>query len=845
MRNLKRVLSLALALVMVLGMMVITTSAADFTDADEIKYEESVKVMSEIGIIKGMGDGTFAPKGELTRAQAAKILAYVMLGDEAENYLTGSAVAFTDVKDHWAAKYITFCKNAKVIDGMGDGTFNPEGKLTVVAFAKLLLAAIEAEGTFTGDGWEENVKNAFNKVPELKATGIKVSTNNITREEACELALAAMMAGETYSNGYYIEGYEAEFGYCDSYADAYIMAKAMELTNFTVKLHKDTRDSLLEDVYGVKYIAEDVDAWGRPGVGYEKTVGGKKVVDLFFVNEGIVFEGYQNGTDGVYAINAELEAAGVVLAYDEESQYPQNGYFVAEDGKTTYKPTVTVITDGKVGSATLTTTYDIAKLTNSKDDVVMEVYVADGEITDIVVIETHAAIALNQVKANAAKEIKASVELDGIVYETEELEEGDVVLFTKVWNAKKNAYAVASIVKEVEPFVGVLTAYTNKNVFTVNGENYYVSYGAIGDVKSAIKGFEMAEEYYYWLGACGEIIYAAETNLKEEEKEETKTVYTYAVVLDAEGRDYVAAEDASLLAGGKDAVEAAEVLKVKLADDSVVVLETAWEYVVDKKTGKIVDVEFVNGGAEPTVTSGLIKYAVDKDGKVTEIIPATTEAAAGTVNKATASTVADVLTDSTVIYMEANGRYEVAIGYKAVAAATYTSAVVFADKGVVEAVVLNGYEAIEAPKVGTDHLVYVAGFDYVTEWDASANNGKGAVVYVYTNVYVDGEKSTLTFAEKPYLNKGLFEYNTVSGLANTNLLADLGDVALIQSGFFKADEIVYVNADTVYVEITSKGLEVVDGLYAVKDYTNTIQYVEYNKAGVATLIYFSAVEVEG
>lgn len=842
MRNLKRVLSLALALVMVLGMMVITTSAADFTDADEIKYEESVKVMSEIGIIKGMGDGTFAPKGELTRAQAAKILAYVLMGEEAENYLTGSAVAFTDVKDHWAAKYITFCKNAKVIDGMGDGTFAPEGKLTVVQFAKLLLAAIEAEGTFTGDGWEENVKNAFNKVPELKATGIKVSTNNITREEACELALAAMMAGETYSNGYYIEGYEEEFGYTDSYADAYIMAKAMELADFEIVLHKDTRDSLLEDVYGVKYIANDVDAFGRPGVGYEKTVGGKKVVDLFFVNDAIVFEGYLNGTDGVYAINAELEAAGVALDYDEEAQYPQNGLFVDAKGELIENYTVTVTTDGKAASKKLASTYTIAGLTNSKDDVRVEIYVANGAITDIVVIETHAAVAENQVKANAAKEIKASVELDGIVYETEELENGDVVLFTKVWNAKKNAYVVAEIVKEVEPFVGVLTAYTSKNVFTVNGDDYYVSYGAIGSadsVKSAIKEFDMGEEYFYWLGACGEIIYAADSNLKE--KVEEKTVYTYAVVLDAEGRDYVAAEDASLLTGGKDAVEAAEVLKVKLADDSVVVLETAWKYTKNAK-GEITGVKFVNGGAEPTVTSGLIKYAVNADGKVTEIIAAEAVEGEGSVDKAVADTLAGVLADGTVIYTESKGKYEVAIGYKAVAAGTYTSAEVFADKGVVEAVVLNGYEPAEEVKVGTDHLVYIAGYDKVTEWDAEEE----AYVYTFTNIYIDGEKATLTSYESTVPSKGaLYAYNTVEGFADGNLLSDLGDVALIQSGFFKADEIIYVNADTEYVEITSKGLEVVDGLYAVKDYTNTIQYVEYNKAGVATIVYFSAVEVEG
>ena len=82
MRNLKRVLSLALALVMVLGMMVITTSAADFTDAEEITYKEAVEVMSSLGILNGYkaADGTYSfnPTGTLERDEAAKILAYVI-----------------------------------------------------------------------------------------------------------------------------------------------------------------------------------------------------------------------------------------------------------------------------------------------------------------------------------------------------------------------------------------------------------------------------------------------------------------------------------------------------------------------------------------------------------------------------------------------------------------------------------------------------------------------------------------------------------------------------------------------------------------------------------------------
>ncbi|MTS96684.1 hypothetical protein GMD87_16245, partial [Pseudoflavonifractor sp. BIOML-A1] len=66
MRNLKRVLSLALASIMLLGMMVVGASAADVTSSDlkdmnEVTNKEAVALMVDLGIIVGKPDGTFAP----------------------------------------------------------------------------------------------------------------------------------------------------------------------------------------------------------------------------------------------------------------------------------------------------------------------------------------------------------------------------------------------------------------------------------------------------------------------------------------------------------------------------------------------------------------------------------------------------------------------------------------------------------------------------------------------------------------------------------------------------------------------------------------------------------------
>ena len=51
------------------------------------------------------------------------------------------AVEFTDVSGHWAEKYIVELTNRGIINGYGDGTFQPEGTIKKSEFLKLIMVA--------------------------------------------------------------------------------------------------------------------------------------------------------------------------------------------------------------------------------------------------------------------------------------------------------------------------------------------------------------------------------------------------------------------------------------------------------------------------------------------------------------------------------------------------------------------------------------------------------------------------------------------------------------------------------------------------------------------------------
>ena len=164
MRNLKRALSLALAAIMLVGMMVVSASAASYnnlTDKDEIVNKDAVSMLVSLGIIEGKPDGSYAPTENVDRAQMAKMLSVIMNKGVDNSALYQSVNSgLVDVNTNWAKGHINYCYTTGIIAGRGNGTFDPSATVTALEAAKMLLVAVgydpAIEG-FEGADWAINV----------------------------------------------------------------------------------------------------------------------------------------------------------------------------------------------------------------------------------------------------------------------------------------------------------------------------------------------------------------------------------------------------------------------------------------------------------------------------------------------------------------------------------------------------------------------------------------------------------------------------------------------------------------------------------------------------------------
>ena len=531
MRNLKRALSLALAAAMLISLMVVGASAADYGDQAQVKQTEAVEVLTGLGVVGGDQNGNFNPTATLTRAEFCVMIANALTGGTFDRTLfDGASTPFTDVANHWGAAYIAYCYSNGIIAGTSATTFSPDATLTTAQAAAILLMAL---------GYNQNNEFGANGQFELNVTkwardaglyaGLSVSaTAGISRENTAKLIFNALtnttpVGYNTLSEAYYTLGTGALDGIVLS-GDKLnpVAGSSAEWTNYTRTLGY-TNFGLMKEG------SPDDDAFGRPTSEWGKDTD--KVTPVS-IDETIttvadtpvaVFVGKTSANDiatalrGYKFVNGSNEYPVTNASADELN----SGVTLAASGVV-----VSNAPDGTQDTPTFTTNKAdqtvAARLADStKNGRVMEIYAdSDKEITAVILIG-YAVAEVNDVSTN--KDGDVTYVLDGagsLVDYADEAKDDEIVLAGSIAEDDIVTYVIADGVAYVYPttkVVGTQTTYNaSKETITVSGTTYTVATyteNEIGSGKVALTGTtggfpNTDEDFNYYIDQNGFVVYS-------------------------------------------------------------------------------------------------------------------------------------------------------------------------------------------------------------------------------------------------------------------------------------------------------------------------------------------------
>ena len=107
-----------------------------FTDTKGIAAQQAIETLAAYGVLNGMTKTTFEPAANLTRAQFAKIVVGAL------NLTPEYRGTFKDVaQSAWYAPYVDTAAAYGIVNGVGDGKFNPDGAITVQEAAAMTARA--------------------------------------------------------------------------------------------------------------------------------------------------------------------------------------------------------------------------------------------------------------------------------------------------------------------------------------------------------------------------------------------------------------------------------------------------------------------------------------------------------------------------------------------------------------------------------------------------------------------------------------------------------------------------------------------------------------------------------
>ena len=503
MRNLKRALSLLLSSTMVLGMVVMGSSAAGYQDVDASNdNQEAIEVLQTVGIMTGDQNGNFNPDGSITRNEMAVVMAHLLNLDY--DYYRGTN-PFTDVPE-WAAPYVAACAAEGVVAGIGNGQYGGDNKVTAAEASLMIMKAL---GYFQnaedfGTDWQVATIRQASYIDLFKNINANAESA-LTRGQVAQLVLNGLksdMVDFTGDKGIQIGdvtvGYRAEYTVRTSSDKKYnsLVGGTTDIgakDKYTIQLG--------EELYNGKLTEKaDTDAFDRPATTWRYDYN--------------VIGTYVNDPDLTYT--AEVEAGEIYADLGLSKSKTTDGYYV--DGKEQSDITLAKNNDDNTFGANGVLTqvwYDEDE--NSSTLIITEINTYVGKVNSIVKDNSDDRyVTLNALTNPGALNNK---------FETEEFAAQDLITYTAAWNENTNRYDIQAVDALELTTTGILTQWKGSNVinadkgtsnanFTVDGTLYnYSANNYVADEDGApiaISGFEVNKsEINVYLDQYGYAIYVS------------------------------------------------------------------------------------------------------------------------------------------------------------------------------------------------------------------------------------------------------------------------------------------------------------------------------------------------
>lgn len=474
-------------------------TAAPKSYDDDTYYQNALKVCSALGIITGYDDGSVKPESTVTRAEMATIILRMIANTGTSAYQN----VFTDVTDsHWAAGTIQTAVEQNIVNGMGDGTFVPDGPVKHEQVIKMIVCAMNyGPDAENAGGYPQGYLAVGGSTLKLLTGVTGTSGEDMPRGEVIKAVYNALKASyrdiKEFKNGYPVYQTKDTLGIekFDMYEEEGVLTTT---PNITIAAGTVTKDGIIT-IDGVDYKCDfNVDEYVATKVKFyyiDDKSDDSKVIAMFSVGKSVENTFDANDIDSIDTMGSNP----TMKVYSSANSSTTKTYKI-KDAAVVYNGTI-ITTASYAAAGGNASQYDeflkpqvgTVKIVDYDDDGYYDIIFVDSYETMLVTNATTEKLNGKINKTNTTIEY----DLDDNDYEIN-VTKNEVSASVK--NLKKNDVASIkrnldgtkiTIVVTGENITGTVTAIGTEDgetTATINGQVYKVDKNAVDDIKTGING---------------------------------------------------------------------------------------------------------------------------------------------------------------------------------------------------------------------------------------------------------------------------------------------------------------------------------------------------------------------